>query len=31
VLAAVQEAQGDPDGAKNSRREALRLQKPPAK
>ena len=31
VLASLQEAQGDPDGAKNSRREALRLQKPPAK
>jgi tetratricopeptide (TPR) repeat protein len=28
VLASLQEAQGDPDGAKNSRREALRVQKP---
>jgi tetratricopeptide (TPR) repeat protein len=31
VLALLQEAQGDLDGAKNSRREALRVQKPPAK
>jgi serine/threonine protein kinase/tetratricopeptide (TPR) repeat protein len=30
VLASLQEAQGDPEGAKNSRREALRIQKPVA-